>query len=371
MKKMLTWCLALVIFVLIPCAVSMAEAEPNAAVQENAAPTQNTTASVLGTPTAEQEEEMLAVYQRFVDLCQARGETISDTAFAFDPDQPAGFGVMYLPVKGVEFTGVSVASLYYLNIDDIESIPWERHCAFWADMVRAIEPQISAERATQLIDTLWGELRESHPGTGTWDGHFEERGWGFTVIRSPEDVYGSMFMAGPNIESADGEFPVQGPVVMHLEPPQPEDLRAKERRVKFCSLVDALGMSARPDEEPVDTEIGELYYSCYKVTDALEWTDLSTLKERKLAAHYVLYPSQDTTKESVSDLTRSVLQAAVMAAGELDEEAATTLVDQLIDALEEDAPNNRLISTINIDDRRIAQLRAGAEDWFILISVAE
>ena len=366
MRKMLMVLSALMILTLAVCELPLAAATSNGAAQEQkeSDPIPEPFAS-LGMPTEEQEAEMLAVYQRFVALCQARGEIISDEAFVLDPNRTASFGADYLPVEGVKFTGIPALSAYYLNISGHEPITWERHRAFWSDMVRAGNPEISAEQAAQAIDTMWDELREAHPGAGVWDGHFEAGGWGFTVIKSPDDQYSSTLMAGPITE------PIDGSAVFHVEASKPKDSRMEERRVKFRSLIEALGMTLVPGDEPVDSELGGLHYAIFKVTDTLEWTDLSDPEDGTLLAHCVLHPSQDTTPESVSDLTRSVLQAAVMAAAELDEEMSMALVNRLIDSLEEDVENNRLICTLNIDEKRIAQLRAGDEDWFILISVGE
>lgn len=381
MKRMLIVSLALIL-ALAFCAPALAENKPIGATQApaTAKPTATTAPVVTdtpaatdslpwGDPTPEQINEVLAVYRRFVALCQERGEIISDTAFTLNPEGVASFGLVYLPMEGVEFTGVPAGRFYYLNIEDLTGIGWERHRAFWADMVRAIDPAVDAARAARIIHTAWKELSEAHPGTGVMDGHFEEGAWGYTVIKSPDDTNGSTLMAGPRTEPVEGQLPITGPVVLHIVDPQPEDARLAQCRATFRSLVEALGMELLPDEEPVETEINGLLYSCHLVTDTVEWTDLLDPEDRKPLAHYALHKGQDTTKQGVSDLTRSVLQAAIVTvADDISGEKAAALIATLIDNLEENTKRGGLLSTTEIEGGRTVVLHAERDTWSVLIS---
>lgn len=380
MKKMLVVSLVLIL-ALAFCPPALAESKSVSTTQVPVTPPPATTTAPVDTdptattnplsawenPTPEQTEETQAVYQRFVTLCQERGETISDTAFALNPEGVASFGMVYQPMEGVQFTGIPVPSVYYLSVSTLTDTGWDRHRALLADMVRAIDPTVDAASATRIVDTAWEELSEAHPDTGVMDGHFEEGAWGYTVIRSGDGEDGStMLMAQPTIVTEG--LPFAGPLVLHMEVPQPEDARVTECRATFRSLVEALGMELLPEDEPVEAEIDGLLYSSHLVTDTVEWTDLFDLEDGRPLAHYALHKGQDTTKQGVSDLTLGVLQAAIMAAADVAEEKAVALVATLIDSLEEETKGGRLVSEIKTEDGRTIVLRAGGEMWSVLIS---
>ena len=176
-----------------------------------------------------------------------------------------------------------------------------------------------------------------------------------------------MLLAQPRTEPGEGGLSLPGPLVLHLEDPWPEDPRVPRRRAAFRSLVEALGLELLSDDEPAEVEANGLYYSCYVVTDAVEWADLFDPEDGTLFAHYAIYKGQDAAEQGVSDLTRGVLQAAVAAAADVDEKEAGALIA----SLEEQAESGKLAGITHLEDGRTAVLRTDGETWTVLVSCGD